>query len=107
VRLRYTLPALADVSAILDYVAANSPQGARRVQARIQAVLDLLVEHPRIGRRANDPAIRRITTKPYPYLIFLRGRADRNYHSCGPERGPRPVPNARFCVINARVAARA
>jgi toxin ParE1/3/4 len=36
VKLRYTLPALADLSAILDYIAANSPQGARRVQVRIQ-----------------------------------------------------------------------
>jgi plasmid stabilization system protein ParE len=70
VKLRYTLPALADLSAVLDYIAAQSPQGARRVQARIQAVIDLLVLYPRIGRRTNDPAIRRITTTPYPYLIF-------------------------------------
>ena len=52
-RLRYTLPALADLSAILDYIAANSPQGARRVQARIQALTDLLFQHPHIGRRTN------------------------------------------------------
>jgi plasmid stabilization system protein ParE len=70
VRLRYTLPALADLSAILDYIGAHSPQGARRVQARIQAVIELLLLRPRIGRRTNDPAIRRITTTPYPYLIF-------------------------------------
>jgi toxin ParE1/3/4 len=55
VRLRYTLPALADLSAILDYIAARSPQGARRVQARIKAVTDLLLLHPYIGRRTNDP----------------------------------------------------
>jgi toxin ParE1/3/4 len=42
VKLRYTLPALADLSAILDY----------------------------IGSRTNDPVIRRMTTTPYPYLIF-------------------------------------
>jgi plasmid stabilization system protein ParE len=35
VRLRYTLPALADLSAILDYIATQSPRGARRVHARI------------------------------------------------------------------------
>jgi len=46
VKLRYTLPALADLSAILDYIAAHSPQGARRVQARIQAVTDLLLLIP-------------------------------------------------------------
>jgi plasmid stabilization system protein ParE len=70
VKLRYTRPALADLSAILDYIAAHSPRSARRVQARIQALTDLLLLHPRIGRRTNDPAIRRMTTTPYPYLIF-------------------------------------
>ena len=65
VRLRYTLPALADLSVILDYVAVHSPQGARRIEARIQALTDLLLQHPHIGRR-----IRRMTTTPYPYLVF-------------------------------------
>ena len=69
-RLRYTLPALADLESILDTIAARSPQGARRVQARIQGVIDLLAQHPFIGTRTNDPAIRRMTTSPYPYLIF-------------------------------------
>ena len=69
-RLRYTLPALADLGAILDYIAAHSPQGARRVQARIQALTDLLLQYPHIGRRTNDPSIRRMTTTPYPYLVF-------------------------------------
>jgi plasmid stabilization system protein ParE len=70
VKLRYTRPALADLSAILDYIAAYSPRSARRVQARIQAMTDLLLLHPQIGRRTNDPAIPRMTTTPYPYLIF-------------------------------------
>jgi toxin ParE1/3/4 len=70
VRLRYTLPALADLESILDYIAARSPQGARRVQARIKAILDLLLVHPRVGARTDDPTIRRVTTTPYPYLVF-------------------------------------
>lgn len=69
-KLRYTLPALVDLSAVLDYIAANSPRGARRVQARIQAIIDLLLMHPHIGTRTDDPAIRRLTTTPYPYLVF-------------------------------------
>jgi plasmid stabilization system protein ParE len=70
VRLRYTRPALADLAAILDYIADRSPQGARRVQARIQAVTDLLLQYPRMGRRTSDPAIRRMATTPYPFLVF-------------------------------------
>ena len=69
-RLRYTLPALADLSAILDYIAAHSPRGARQVQARIKVLTDLLLLHPHIGRRTSDPAIRRMPMTPHPYLLF-------------------------------------
>lgn len=70
VRLRYTRPALADLDAILTYIASASPRGAQRVQARIQTIIDLLVLHPQVGTRTDDPTIRRMTTPPYPYLVF-------------------------------------
>jgi toxin ParE1/3/4 len=70
VRVRYTAPALTDLGDILDYIALRSPQGARRVQARIQAVIDLLPEFSGMGSRTDDPSIRRMTTPPYPYLVF-------------------------------------
>jgi len=70
VRLRYTVPALADLDAILDYLVVHSPQGGARVHARIQRMIDLLPAHPGIGLRAEDPVIRRLTTPPYPYLVF-------------------------------------
>jgi plasmid stabilization system protein ParE len=69
-RLRYTRSDLADLEAILAYIAARSPSGAGRVHARIKAVTDLLLRHPRIGTRTDDPSIRRMTISPYPYLIF-------------------------------------
>jgi toxin ParE1/3/4 len=28
------------------------------------------LRYPHIGRRTNDPAIRRIMAMPYPYLVF-------------------------------------
>jgi plasmid stabilization system protein ParE len=64
VKLRYTLPALADLDTILNYISLHSPQGARRVQARIQGVIDLLLSYPHIGVRTDDPTIRRLTTPP-------------------------------------------
>jgi toxin ParE1/3/4 len=70
VKVRYTLPALADLASILDYIAAHSPQGAKRVHARIKAVIEFLSAHPHIGVHTEDPAIRRLTTPPYPYLVF-------------------------------------
>ena len=69
-RLRYTAPALADLSSILAFIAERSPRGATRVQARIKAIAGVLLEYPRIGTPTDDPAIRRLVISPYPYLIF-------------------------------------
>ncbi|QPF92903.1 type II toxin-antitoxin system RelE/ParE family toxin [Bradyrhizobium commune] len=69
-KIRYTLPALADLDSILTYISATSPQGAARVQKRIQNIVSLLLAHPEIGLRTDDPDIRRLTTTPYPFLIF-------------------------------------
>jgi plasmid stabilization system protein ParE len=70
VRISYTLPALADLDSILDYVAAASPQGAQRVQRRILTAIDLPSTHPATGARTDDPTIRRLTTTPSPFLVF-------------------------------------
>ncbi|KYG97430.1 type II toxin-antitoxin system RelE/ParE family toxin [Bradyrhizobium sp. DOA1] len=74
--IRYTLPALADLDSILTYIAKTSPQGAARVQKRIQDVSSLLTAHPEIGVRTDDSDIRRLTTTPYPFLVFyeIRGQ---------------------------------
>ena len=75
-KLRYTSPALADLASILDYIAEHSPEGARRVQARIQVIMELIAQHPHIGSRTDDPSIRRMTTMPYPYLVFYEVTED-------------------------------
>jgi toxin ParE1/3/4 len=76
VRVQYTLPALADLASILEYISAASPQGAQRVQRRIQHAVELLLAHPNIGVRTVDPTIRRLTTMPYPYLVFYEISGD-------------------------------
>lgn len=40
------------------------------MHARIRAITDLLLRYPLAGAVTDDPTIRRITTTPYPYLIF-------------------------------------
>lgn len=69
-RLRYTQPALADLDAILTYIAQHSPQGAERVQDRLRQRIELPLSHPEIGARTEDAAIRRLVAAPFPYLIF-------------------------------------
>jgi toxin ParE1/3/4 len=70
VKIRYTAPALADLDSVLDYIAVRSPQGAKRVQMRIQAAIELLAIHPHIGIQTDDPSVRRLTIIPYPYFVF-------------------------------------
>lgn len=75
-RLRYTRPSLAALISILDGIVAESPQGAQRVRARIRSVIELLLAYPLIGVRTDEEGIRRVTTIPYPYVIFYEVRGD-------------------------------
>jgi toxin ParE1/3/4 len=72
VRLRYTLRGAAELDEVLAYIEARSPQGARRVQARIQFVINLLLQHPHAGQLTSKGRLRRVIASPYPYLIFYR-----------------------------------
>jgi len=75
-KLRYTLPALADLNDILDYIDGKSPRGAARVQSRIYVTIALLLKHPLIGTRTDDPVIRRVAASPYPYVVFYEATGD-------------------------------
>jgi plasmid stabilization system protein ParE len=61
-RLRYTRLALNDLADILDHVKRNLLKGHCESM--------LVSNHPSVGIQTEDPAIRRINTSPYPYLIF-------------------------------------
>jgi toxin ParE1/3/4 len=74
--LRYTPKALAELADILAYIAERSPQGARKIQERIQAITVLLVQYPHSGRLTSESGLRQIGTPPYPYLVFYEATAD-------------------------------
>jgi len=76
VKLRYTLRAAAELDKVLAHIEAQSPQGARRVQARIQAIINLLLQHPHAGQLTSKGRLRRMVASPYPYLIFYRVTED-------------------------------
>ena len=71
-KVRYTRRALRQLTEILDYLDAHSPQGADNVKRRLQAVVDLLADHPNSGRLTRKDGIRRAVARPYPYVIFYR-----------------------------------
>jgi len=72
VKLRYTLRAAAELDEILSFIDERSPQGARGVKARIQAMEALLLQHPQAGHLTSKSGLRRMVVYPYPYLIFYR-----------------------------------
>jgi len=72
VRLRVTRRAAAQIEQALDYIEAESPQGANHLRERIQTLFLLLAQHPFAGQATDLPGVRRLTISPYPYLIFYR-----------------------------------
>jgi plasmid stabilization system protein ParE len=70
VKLRYTPRGAAELDKVLAYIEARSPQGARRVQTRIQVIINMLLQHPHAGRLTSKGRLRRIIA--FPYLIFYQ-----------------------------------
>jgi plasmid stabilization system protein ParE len=71
-RVRYTRRAQGDLDAILAYIDARNPQGARNVKLALQKAIGLIGDHPRIGRVAGVQHTRVIPVGRYPYLIYWR-----------------------------------
>jgi toxin ParE1/3/4 len=76
VKLRFTKRAARQIDAIIDHIAVESPQGARRVRERMHTVTALLVDHPHMGQLTDLENVRRAIVSPYPYMIFYRVTAD-------------------------------
>ncbi len=74
-RLRYTRPAAADVVAILDRLAAQSQQGARRVRDRLRDIEQILAQFPKAGQPTRLSWLRRFALRPYPYIAFYEATA--------------------------------
>jgi toxin ParE1/3/4 len=72
VKVRYTRRAIRQLTDILDYIEARSPQGAESVKRRLKAAIGLLADHPNSGRATNKGDLRRLVANPYPYVIFYR-----------------------------------
>lgn len=75
-KLLYTLRAADELDEVLEYIEKRSPQGAHRVQMRIQLVINLLLQHPHAGRLTSKGHLRRMAASPYPYLIFYHATDD-------------------------------
>jgi toxin ParE1/3/4 len=73
----WTARARADLKAIHDYIAKDSPQNAKRVVHEMRLKADALTETPQLGRivpELDDPNVREIPAYSWRILYHLRER---------------------------------
>ena len=70
--IRWLEDALADITEIHLYIAADNPRAAARVVERIQAAVRLLPELPHRGRPGRWPGTRELTMPGTPYIVPYR-----------------------------------
>lgn len=75
-RLRPTRPATRQLDVVLGSIARHDPSGARRVQARLRAVMHLLLRYPHAGQATARRGVRRMVAAPYPYAVTYRVEND-------------------------------
>jgi plasmid stabilization system protein ParE len=68
-RVRYTIDALAHISAIHTFIKERNAAAATRVVARIRAAARRLGDFPNIGRIGAAPATYEWVVKGLPYII--------------------------------------
>jgi toxin ParE1/3/4 len=59
---------------IRAYVAMDKPEAAERLAARIVAVVEVLRDHPYLGRSGSEPGVRELVIGGTPYVILYRLR---------------------------------
>ena len=70
--VRFTAPAARQLDHALAYIGRKNPRAVDDVKGRLQAVMSMLVEHPRAGVETSRRGLRRALALPYPYAIFYR-----------------------------------
>jgi toxin ParE1/3/4 len=74
--IRWLDDALADVTAIYRYIAADDPSAAGRIVGRIQTAVHSLVMTPHRGRPGRWPGTRELVVARTPYIIPYRVQGD-------------------------------
>ena len=69
--------AIGHLTALRDYIAADNPQAAANVAARILDSVDRLASHPHSGRPGRITGTRELVVPGTPYVIPYRVRGDR------------------------------
>ncbi len=68
-KLRFRQSALADVTALHDYIAKDNPRAAKRTVQRIHNSVDRLKQFPRMGREGPVYGTRELVVSGLPYIV--------------------------------------
>jgi len=69
--------ALNDRDAQLDYIAQDNPLAAVSQGDRIDAQVDMLLQHPHMGRPGRKPGTRELVISHTPFIVVYRTRGQR------------------------------
>jgi toxin ParE1/3/4 len=69
-KVHYTDSALAEIDAILSYIAKDNPLAAEEVAAVLRVTIARLSEYPRLAIETNVPDVHMAPVLPYRYIIF-------------------------------------
>jgi toxin ParE1/3/4 len=76
-RIRWTEPAVADLTGICDYLQEyESPTLARTVAQAVYRAAQLLSKFPMKGRIGREADTRELVISRYPYIVVYRLQAD-------------------------------
>lgn len=75
-KLRWTHPALADISEAQEYISRENPDAAHTVAQRVWDAARQLQDHPEIGRPGHVSGTREWIVNATPYLIVYRATDD-------------------------------
>jgi toxin ParE1/3/4 len=67
--IRWTEPANTDFLGIVEWLNTKNPAAAARVGRRILDTVEMLVEHPHLGKPGRSPDTRELGVTSFPYLV--------------------------------------
>ncbi len=71
-RIRYTLQANSDISALADYFENHNPLVLPKIRSDIEAKIELIKQYPEAGHQQQDKSVRKAVTRRYRYIIHYR-----------------------------------
>jgi toxin ParE1/3/4 len=76
-RILWSRRAIANLTALRDYIAEDSPASAATVAQRVLKTVELLAEEPQIGRPGRISGTRELIVPGTPYIVPYRVRGDK------------------------------